>query len=124
MGTDARVAAATDLDIPVLQGPQRQGDILVRPLTDNARCDPPAPTPVSANGIAVVRSESSGHTHTLIGEATWTVSVWPAELGVLDVTGTAYLVHPEHATLGIDRGRYLLRRQREHTQAGSALVAD
>ena len=44
--------------------------------------------------------------------------------GVLDVNGTAYLVHPEHAALGIGPGRYLLRRQREHTQDRPLPVAD
>jgi hypothetical protein len=124
MWTEARIAAVTDLDIPVLQGPQRQGDILVLPLTDDARRGQHAPTPVPAEGIAVVRSESTGHAHTLIGEGTWTVAVRSADLGVLHVTVTAYLVHPEHAALGIGPGRYLLRRQREHTQAGSVSVAD
>jgi hypothetical protein len=124
MWTDEQTAAATDLDIPVLQGPQRQGDILILPLTDNTLRSRRAPTPIPADGIPVVHSESTNHAHTLIGQAAWTVAVWSADLGVLDVTGTAYLVHPEHAALGIGPGRYLLRRQREHTQAGSTPIAD
>ena len=60
----------------------------------------------------------------IIGEGTWTAGVWTSDLGVLDVTGTAYLVHPEHAALGIGPGRYALRRQREHTRHGATEVDD
>jgi hypothetical protein len=45
-------------------------------------------------------------------------------LGVVHVATEAYLLHPEHAALGLAAGDYLLRRQREQTADGPAAIAD
>ena len=111
----------TDLDIPVLPGAQRQGDILVLPTEQRT---PAKPEPIPPSGIVVVRGEATDHTHTLLGEGTWTPLPGPADLGIADITGTAYLIHPEHAALGIGAGRYVLRRQREHTPSGPQHIDD
>src|SRR5664279_615686 len=45
--------------IPVLTGPQAQGDTLILPAPDLA----PATTPIPAAGVAVVKGEAGGNTH-------------------------------------------------------------
>lgn len=100
--------------IPVLTGLQAQGDVMVvpRPALD------PAGTAVPREGVAVVRGEFGGHTHTLLAEGEVTFdAAWEEglDIGVLTVApgATAYLAHPEHAYSGIGPGTYVLRRQRE-----------
>ena len=124
MATTAEMTTATgvsvvttvdDIDIPILSGLQRQGDVMVIPA------DVTATTPVPASGIPLVRGENGGNTHavyaadgpvfcdTLAGSAT---DLRVALLVVPDGS-TAYLGHPEHGFMGIGPGNYELRRQRE-----------
>lgn len=120
--TPAALADAALLDdlAPVLTGQQAQGDVFVLPGV------PPrawAREPVPAEGIAVVRGEIGRNTHLLQADGPVTWAPNPAagrraedlDLGALTVPedATGYLVHPEHANLGIGPGAYLLRRQRE-----------
>ena len=100
-----------ELDIPVLTGLQRQGDVIVIPTRTK-----PATTPVPAAGTAVVRGENGGNTHAIVGSAFCDVRTATAErltLAVLTVPEVAYLAHPEHGYMGIGPGTYELRRQRE-----------
>lgn len=113
------------VDVPVLSGPQCQGDVSVLPVTTTA-----ATTPVPAAGVAVVRGESGGNTHRLLAGEGVGVFFDAADgddltLGTLTVEpgATAYLAHPEHAYSGIAPGTYRIGRQREF--AGEwRLVAD
>ena len=106
-----------DDPIPVLSGPQAQGDLIVLPA-GTAR---PSPTgtarPVPAAGVPVLRGEAMGNTHLLLadGNVTWAPCDTTQDLGVVDVAdgATAWLAHPEHGYTGIAPGRYLIRRQRE-----------
>ncbi|MDM4722740.1 hypothetical protein QTQ03_25240 [Micromonospora sp. WMMA1363] len=111
--------------IPIVTGPQVQGDVFVLPVTTS---HPGAAIP--AAGIPVIRGEAGGNTHVLVadGPATWTPA-GPHDgdlvLGFLTVTdgAVAYLAHPEHGYSGIGLGRYQLSRQREY--AGEwRMVAD
>lgn len=116
-----------EAQVPVLPGLQAQGDLFVIPqeahghATDRATEVPPA-------GIPVIEAAGSGHEHRLFagqpGTAWWTPDTWNRQdIGVLECTQPAYLLHPEHGAAGIAPGAYLLRRQRE--QAGEErLVAD
>lgn len=101
--------------VPIVSGLQRQGDVIVVPST-GAR----ATKKVPAAGIAVVRGEAGGNTHTIVAEGNVYCDVREASatnltLATLTVTegSTAYLAHPEHAYSGIGAGTYELRRQRE-----------
>lgn len=101
--------------VPVVSGLQRQGDVIVVPST-GAR----ATKKVPSAGVAVVRGEAGGNTHTIVAEGTVYCDVREASasnltLATLTVTegATAYLAHPEHAYSGISAGTYELRRQRE-----------
>jgi hypothetical protein len=123
-----------EVTIPVTDGLQAQGDLIVVPLAEFRgvfigpdaywREVPPA-------GIEVLRSAAGGNPHTLVadpGTARWTISVADRSglaLGALTTTGVAYLIHPEHGASGIAPGRYVIGRQRERgDRAASRLVAD
>jgi hypothetical protein len=113
----------TDLDIPVLSGMQRQGDVLLLPAAVTAG------TAVPASGTPVVRGENGGNTHAVYaadGPVYCDTTVGDG-LRVATLTvpagSTAYLGHPEHGYMGVAPGSYEIRRQRE--MAGSArLVTD
>jgi hypothetical protein len=105
----------TDVTIPVLTGPQCQGDVSVLPVTTT---HPGVSLP--AAGIPVVRGEAGGNTHTLIGPdtVTWAPHDGSADsltLGHVTVPhgAVAYLAHPEHSYTGIGPGTYRVGRQRE-----------
>lgn len=114
-----------DIDIPVLSGVQRQGDVLVRPA------DVTATKPVPAAGTPVVRGESGGNTHAIVpadGPVFCDVNAGSARdlrVAVLSVPegSTAYLSHPEHGFMGIAPGNYEIRRQREMAEE-IRMVAD
>ncbi len=71
--------------------------------------------------------------HSLVaddGACTWTGPVADPRglaLGIVEVTGVAYLIHPEHGATGIAPGRYVIGRQRERgtgLYGAARLVAD
>lgn len=113
--------------VPILTGLQRQGDVIVIPAADAA----PATTPVPSSGVAVVRGEAGGNTHTILADGpgiccdTRQATARDLTLATLTVPegSTAYLAHPEHAYTGIGPGTYSLRRQREQADE-LRMVAD
>jgi hypothetical protein len=101
-----------DAEIPVLTGPQVQGDVIVLPTK------PVKGQAVPADGVPVVRGENGGNTHLLVadGAVMWHGTDSPSgDLGVVHVPegATAYLLHPEHGANGMGPGSYILRRQQE-----------
>lgn len=114
-----------DLEIPVLSGLQRQGDVLVRPANVTAT------TVVPATGTPVVRGENGGNTHAIYAaDGTVfcdTAAATTDDLRVACLTvpagSTAYLGHPEHGYMGIAPGSYEIRRQREMAEE-MRMVAD
>jgi hypothetical protein len=110
----------SEIDVPILTGAQRQGDVIVLNRPNRA----PATTPIPASGVQVVRAEASSNTHTL---HSWDGACFfdpdttgggetGLTLGTLTVPAgaSAYLVHTEeHGANGIGPGTYELRRQRE-----------
>lgn len=123
-----------DLDIPVLDGLQFQGDVAVIPNTASGKSVVSRDKhTVPQAGVAVVRGENGGNTHLLLasGPCYWVPSTTAGtdptdlDLGVLTVPdgSTAYLAHPEHAYAGIGAGTYVLRRQREQADV-ARFVAD
>jgi hypothetical protein len=101
---------------PVLSGLQRQGDLLLIPSEAVV-----AHTDVLADGTAIVRGQSGGNTHTLIADGPPGCVRCDLDPGsgtdiaalVVEPDAAAYMMHPEHAALGIGPGRYVIRRQRE-----------
>ncbi len=112
-----------DLTVPILAGPQRQGDVLIAPRAKFGTAELADFIPVPAEGIAVVRGEEStgGNTHLLHaeGDVRWAPAVQArgsVSLGRLMVGegATAYLIHTdEHGANGIAPGAYVLHGKRE-----------
>lgn len=104
-----------DLNVPVITGPQRQGDVMVIP----AGTVPASLEPIPADGVAVVRGEATGNTHLLMGDGEWQSGDTRGGgvlLGYLTVPdgGEAWLIHTdEHGVNGIGPGSYRLHGKRE-----------
>ena len=119
-----------EAQVPVLGGLQAQGDLFIVPLAD---ASPLAEAydikPVPAEGVAVIEAVGSGHEHRLFAGQSGTATFGLAntrggqDIGVLECTEPAYLLHPEHGATGIAPGAYVLRRQREQADE-ERLVAD
>jgi hypothetical protein len=108
-----------DAEVPVLTGPQAQGDLMVVPVagipTDVN------PQPVTAAGAQVVHGEATGNTHWLHAGFDSPGVAW-ARVDAGQVVGyavvpagqTAQLIHTdEHGSNGIGPGAYEIRRKRE-----------
>jgi hypothetical protein len=107
-----------DLEVPVVGGLQAQGDLLVIPVSAYRVSGTRAEVP--AAGLAVIAPTGSGHEHRLFAGAPATAWFTPGthqgmqDIGVLECTEPAYVLHLEHGGAGIAPGTYVLRRQREH----------
>lgn len=111
------------IEVPVLTGPQRQGDVLIVPRPALGAAERQAMTTVGSNGVNVVRGEATGNAHILDavqGDVLWVshiaTSADDLTLGVLHVPagGVAHLLHTdEHGCNGIGPGTYVLTGKRE-----------
>ncbi|GAB3474876.1 hypothetical protein FB471_1201 [Amycolatopsis cihanbeyliensis] len=122
--------------IPVVDGPQAQGDLIVIPLSMLGPVDVPAGArwrPVPLEGLELVRGVAGNNPHTLVAESftcQWTAAVDdPLGLGIVafENTAPAYLVHPEHGGSGVAAGCWLVRRQQERgigARTRNVLIAD
>lgn len=126
-----------EVSVPVIDGMQAQGDLIVVPhilLADSVRTVSWSRyVHVPLSGVELLRSAAGGNPHSLVadeGSCTWTTGVQDSRrlaLGILDTEVTAYLIHPEHGATGIGPGRYVIGRQRERGFGGfesPQLVAD
>lgn len=112
-----------DIEVPVLTGPQRQGDVGIWPTAAPGKAQIARMTTVPPAGIAVVRGESTGgNAHILHADGP---VLWQAAdplsgdilaLGTLHVLdgAVAYLIHTdEHGVNGIGAGTYRVTGKRE-----------
>ncbi|RJL22710.1 hypothetical protein [Bailinhaonella thermotolerans] len=123
-----------EMAVPVVDGLQAQGDLLVVRLDVVARHVTVRDrwTEVPAAGLELLRGGAGGNPHTLVadpGTCRWTNQVEDRTglaLGALRCTAPAYLIHPEHGATGIAPGTHVIRRQREHDHLlrRQRLVAD
>jgi hypothetical protein len=115
------------VEVPVHSGLQAQGDLLIVQVLQHRRPGTSVRTEVPAAGIAVIEAVGSGHEHRLFAGAPGTAWFTPAaggqDIGVLECTEPAYLLHPEHGATGVAPGAYMLRRQREQADE-ERLIAD
>jgi hypothetical protein len=120
--------------IPVVDGLQAQGDLIVIPLAmlaPSVHTWPDIPwTDVPPEGVELLRGGSGGNPHTLVadrGTCRWTTHVSDPDrlaIGIFEATATVYLLHPEHGASGCAPGAYVVRRQREREGQRARLVAD
>jgi hypothetical protein len=108
--------------VPVLRGPQIQGDISILPVTSRT-----ATTPIPAQGV-VVATGRGGHDHRLLAGGRFDVTPvrdGSLEIGLLTVPegSEVFLAHPEHGFMGFAPGSYVIGRQREQADEIRA-VAD
>jgi hypothetical protein len=123
-----------EASIPVVDGLQAQGDLIViplavvassvRPWTDATWKDVPP------EGVELLRGAAGGNPHTLVADPAtcrWTTGVSDSDglaIGIFETSAVAYLLHPEHGASGCTPGTYVIRRQREHEGQRARLVAD
>jgi hypothetical protein len=114
-GFDTTNLEFPELEIPILTGIQRQGDLVVVPT--GALSGTSSGESIRA-GIAVVGQDgSAGNAHILIGDGSWhRLNGNDLIEGRVTVPGggEAFLIHTEeHNALGLGPGTYEIRRQRE-----------
>ncbi|MBO0868466.1 MAG: hypothetical protein J2P15_07860 [Micromonosporaceae bacterium] len=112
-----------DMVIPVHDGIQAQGDLLVVPhaqLAGQVRAADGAHwQEVPPAGVELLRGAAGGNPHTLVADpdtCLWTSQVSDVEglaIALVDAMAPVYLLHREHGGTGIAPGRYVVRRQRE-----------
>lgn len=114
-----------DAEVPTITKCGMQGDVSILRVTKDR-----AVKPVGKAGVAVVRGENGGNTHSLHGDGPIFWDAAPESdgsllLGRLTVPqeSEAVLAHPEHGFLAIAPGTYEIGRQREY-RGEWALVAD
>jgi hypothetical protein len=138
-GLDVLDHLERQVTIPVVDGLQAQGDLLVVPYAFVAHAVSPwgydVWRDVPAAGVELLRSAAGGNPHTLVadpGTCRWTRDVRDTTglaIGMLETSSVAYLIHPEHGGTGIAPGRYVVRRQRERATEragwfGNRMIAD
>ncbi|SIS21689.1 hypothetical protein [Williamsia sterculiae] len=112
-----------EISVPVSDGVQAQGDLIVIPHRMLlGTVEPLAWTRtelVPRIGLELLRNGAGGNPHSLVaegGQSEWSSPVQDLDglsLGIVDTPVVAYLIHPEHGATGIAPGRYVIRRQRE-----------
>lgn len=130
-----------DAAIPVINGLQAQGDLIVIPAADVQSIDlrrHESWREVPPSGVELLRAANGGNPHTLVADphtCEWYPWIWDQTglaIGALRNTRAAYLIHREHGATGIAPGTWVVRRQRERNAArsmwsssrGDVLVAD
>jgi len=85
---------AADIDVPVLTGPQRQGDVGIFPRPPAGAAELTSMSPIPAEGVRVVRGEATGNAHILHADGPavlWSASSGGLRLGVLEGYVTEHL---------------------------------
>ena len=112
-----------EVSVPVIDGMQAQGDLIVVPhilLADSVRTVSWSRyVHVPLSGVELLRSAAGGNPHSLVadeGSCTWSTAraglPTPRAGHPSDTEVTAYLIHPEH---GADRNRTGALRHRTPT---------
>src|SRR3954466_12822072 len=137
-GLDVLAHLDRQVDVPVIDGLQAQGDLIVMPsaMAGTVR-SLGGWHALPAEGAELVRGGDGTNPHTLVGSCELTTQVSDPEglaVAAIDNAAPVYLVHPEHGATGLAPGRWIVRRQREAGgfrragmslyQGGPVLIAD
>ncbi|GAB3134012.1 hypothetical protein GCM10027258_04100 [Amycolatopsis stemonae] len=115
-GLDVLAHLDRQVDVPVIDGLQAQGDLIVIPMETTDASPRGLWRPPPADGIELVRGGDGTNPHTLVGSCELTMAVLDTErlaVAIIRNAAPVYLVHPEHGATGIAPGLWLVRRQRE-----------
>ncbi|MEU8635600.1 hypothetical protein AB0C38_25835 [Amycolatopsis sp. NPDC048633] len=137
-GLDVLAHLDRQVDVPVIDGLQAQGDLMVVPVEMATAVRAQGGWhALPAEGAELVRGGDGTNPHTLVGSCeltTWVSDPEGLAVAAIDNAAPVYLVHPEHGATGIAPGRWLVRRQREASgfrkagtsfyQGGPVLIAD
>jgi len=123
IGTTVPDHLVGDAEVPVLTGPQAQGDLPIVPSSMAPGAGRGSWEPVGAAGIHVVRGEATGNTHWLLAGfdspgVEWQRVARRLTYGLLRVPDgqSALLIHTDdHGANGIGPGTYEIRGKRELT---------
>lgn len=141
-GIDALEHLERQVTVPVVDGLQAQGDLIVIPfaMVDTVTVAGQRWRQLPPEGVELVRGVAGNNPHTLVADAgtcRWTTALRDPlglAIAVFENTAPAYLVHPEHGGSGVAPGRWLVRRQQErdtstrraltHFRSSTVLIAD
>lgn len=135
-GLDVLDHLERQVTIPVIDGLQAQGDLMVVPLAllSTVRVASWARwRPVPTEGVELIRGVAGNNPHTLVADpetCSWTAEVQDQlrlGIAVFENTAPVYLVHPEHGGSGVAAGTWLVRRQQERGagfRSSTVLIAD
>ena len=134
-GLDVLDHLEREVTVPVVDGIQAQGDLIVIPLNLLGAVNTWGRDywlPVPADGVELVRGEGGNNPHTLVadtGTCRWSTNFRDRTglgIAVFENTEPAYLVHPEHGGSGVAPGSWLVRRQQERGigPRGNVMVCD
>lgn len=110
-----------DLEVPVLSGPQAQGDVGIWPCGRVGLAERASFSPVPAAGLAIVQGGNAHILDAYLGEVLWkpvTARSGDVTVGILHIPdgAVAYLTHTEeHTSSGIGPGTYRFTGKREQT---------
>lgn len=108
-----------DLEVPVLNGAQCQGDVGIWPRPKLGHAEQASFTPVPPAGLPIVQGTNTHILDAYLGDVRWSPTEAHAgevTIGILDVPdgAIAYLTHTdEHTTNGIGPGTYRVTGKRE-----------
>lgn len=98
----------------------RQGDVLLRQLTELPANLTPAP---KSERIILAHGESTGHHHSIPSYAANDYTTGGGAR-VVEVTTPTELVHQEHSAIPLPVATFAVERQREYTPSAIRSVAD
>lgn len=108
-----------ELEVPILTGPQAQGDVGIWPRAKMGKAERASFSPVPVAGLAIVQGGNAHILDAYQGEVLWkpvTARSGDVTIGILHVPdgAVAYLTHTEeHTSSGIGPGTYRISGKRE-----------